>query len=118
LPAPVEHFYRQTYGENSPGIKTAIISGRGWMRPPGILGLKFTMRFRFTHVAGHDYRHYIEVTFFGLPVMQVNEYYMNGQERMEMPGGVEEGEPLEQAGNLGMWAESILWVPAILVTDP
>jgi hypothetical protein len=69
-------------------------------------------------MAGQDYRHYIEVTLFGRPVMQVNEYYVNGQERMEMPWGVEEGEKLDQAGNLGMWAESILWLPAILVTDP
>jgi hypothetical protein len=119
LPAPVEHFYRQLYGEHVPVIKTAVISGRGWLRPPGLWGLKFPMRFRFTHTAGQDYRHYIEVSIFGLPLMKVNEHYVNGRERMEMPWGVEENSPkLDQAGNLGMWAESIGWLPALLLTDP
>jgi hypothetical protein len=118
LPAPVERFYRQTYGDTVPVIETAVISGRGWLRPPGLFGVKFPMRFRFTHAAGQDYRHYIEVSSFGLPLMKVNEYYVDGKEHMEMPWGVEVGEKLDQAGNLGMWAESIMWLPGILVTDP
>jgi hypothetical protein len=77
------------------------------------------VRFRFSHEAGQNYRHYIEATIFGLPVLKVNESYVNGQERMVMPWGVEENNPkLDQAGNLGMWAESIQWLPAILLTDP
>jgi hypothetical protein len=119
LPVPVARFYRAMYGEQIPLIRTAVISGRGWMRPPGLFGLKFPIRFRFTHVAGQDYRHYIEVTLFGLPVMKVNEYYVDEKERMVMPWGVDENNPkLDQAGNLGMWAESLMWLPSLLVTDP
>jgi len=60
-----------------------------------------------------------EATIFGLPVMKINEYYVNDSERMEMPWGVDENNPkLDQGGNLGMWAESIAWLPSILVTDP
>lgn len=118
LPAPVERYFRLTYGENVPMIDTAVITGRGSMRPiKG--GPKLPIRFRFTHQAGHDYRHYFELTFFGLPVGKVNEYYVNGKERMEMPWGLSENNPkLDQGGVLGMWAESIMWFPAILVTDP
>lgn len=115
LPAPVEHFYRQIYGENIPVIHSAVITGKVSMRPVG--GITFPGRFRFTHAAGKDYRHYIEATVFGLPVMKVNEHYIDGKSRMELPFGVIENEPkIDQAANLGLWAESI-WLPAIFITD-
>jgi hypothetical protein len=118
LPAPVERFYHQTYGESIPIIKSAVITGRGTIRPMKG-GPTLPVRFRFTHEAGQNYRHYIEATFFGLPVLKVNEYYVNGQERMIMPWGIAENNPkLDQAGNLGLWAESIEWLPALLLTDP
>ncbi len=115
LPAPVERFYRQIYGENVPVIESALISGRGRLR---VKGITFPARFRFTHHAGKGYRHYIEATLFGLPLMKVNEHYLDGKSRLELPFGVLEDEPkVNQAANLGLWAESI-WLPAILVTDP
>jgi hypothetical protein len=116
LPAPVERFIRQTYGDRVPVVKTAVVTGEGTMR---VGGIAFPARFRFTHLPGKDYRHYIELTVFGRPVMKVNEYYVGGKERMELPMGVEENNPrLDQGGFLGMWAELIRWLPAALVTDP
>jgi hypothetical protein len=117
LPAPVERFYRQLYGEQVPVIRSAVISGRGTMRPVNG-GPTLPMRFRFTHEAGRNYRHYIEATFFGLPIMRVNEHFVDGKERMELPWATAEGPTYDQAGNLGMWGESISWLPAILLTDP
>lgn len=117
LPAPVERFYRQLYGEQMPVIRTAVISGRGTMRPVNG-GPTLPMRFRFTHEAGRNYRHYIEATFFGLPILRVNEHFVDGKERMELPWQTAEGPNYDQAGNLGMWGESISWLPAILLTDP
>jgi hypothetical protein len=105
LPAPVARFYRQTYGEQVPVIRSAVITGRGMLR---LNGLTLPVRFRFTHDAGQSYRHYIEATLFGLPLLKVNEYYVNDQERMVLPWGVQEGSPkLDQGGNLGMWAEAL-----------
>lgn len=116
LPAPVERFYRAVYGARAPLITTAVISGRGTMR---LNGLTFPVRFRFTHAAGHNYRHYIEATIFGAPLMQVNEHFVDGNERMELPFGVMEGDPkLDQGGNLGLWAETVAWLPAALLADP
>jgi hypothetical protein len=69
------------------------------------------------HIAGQGYRHYIETTLFGLPLMRVNEHYLSGMSRLELPFGVEEGPKVDQGANLGLWAET-LWLPAIYLTDP
>lgn len=82
-----------------------------------IMGIPFPARFRFTHIAGQDYLHHIETTFFGLPLMKVNEHYLGGTSRLELPFGVEEGPQVDQGANLGLWAET-LWLPSIYLTAP
>jgi hypothetical protein len=115
LPAPVERFYRAVYGDQIPVIESAVISGKARMR---VFGIPFPARFRFTHIAGKDYRHYIEAGIFGLPIMKVNEHYLDGKSRLELPFGVIEDEPkVDQAANLGLWGESV-WLPSIFITDP
>lgn len=115
LPVPVSRFYEHLYGEEVPLITSAIVSGRARLR---LFGVTFPARFRFTHDAGRGYRHYIEVTWFGFPIMRVNEWYLDGRARLELPFGVTEDEPkVDQSANLGLWAETV-WLPAVLVTDP
>lgn len=114
LPAPVDRFYRQVYGDAVPVVETAVVSGRATMR---IMGLTFPARYRFIHDAGHGYRHYIEATFFGLPLMKVNEHFLDGNGRMELPFGITENEPkVNQGANLALWGEAI-WFPSLWVTD-
>ncbi|MFP3897012.1 MAG: DUF6544 family protein [Anaerolineales bacterium] len=114
LPAPVERFYRQLYGEDVPVIESAVLTGRARMR---VMGITVPARFRFVHDPGQSYRHYIETAIFGLPLMRVDEHYLDGKGRLELPFGVEEGPEVDQGANLALWGEA-MWFPSIFVTDP
>lgn len=114
LPEPVDRFARILYPAGVPLIDSAVVSGRARMR---IAGVAFPARFRFTHDVGRGYRHEIEATIFGMPVLRVNETYLDGRARLELPFGVTEGEPkVDQAATLGLWAESIWW-PSVYFSD-
>jgi hypothetical protein len=114
LPVPAERFYHNVYGKNVPEIKSMVMTGRATLRLNGII---FPARFRFVHNAGHDYHHYIEACWFGLPIMKVNEYFIAGKSRLELPFGVSQGYKVDQGANLALWAESAFWLPGILLTD-
>ena len=50
--------------------------------------------------------------------MKVNEWYLDGKARMELPVGVIENEPkVDMAANLSLWGEAI-WLPSLFITDP
>jgi hypothetical protein len=114
LPSPVERFYRIVYGENIPVIQTVVINGRADISP---FGVKLPARFIFVHNAGKDYRHYIEATWFGLPIMKVNEGFIDQRSFFESPmGNIYNDASTNQAANLAVWAEAI-WFPSIWVMD-
>ncbi len=114
LPPPVERFYRIVYGDKVPVINTVVIKGQAVIK---ILGIKLPARFVFVHRAGWDYRHYIEATWFGIPIMKVNERYVDGKSYFELPVGTYDNDPsTNQGAVLGLWAEAS-WFPAIWLTD-
>ncbi len=116
LPAPVDRFYRQLYGDRVPVIDTAVLTGRAVMSPVG--GVKIPARFRFVYEVGQNYRHYFELTWFGLNIGVGNEHYIDGKSRLVLPFGLsDEGPQVDQAANLSLWAEYV-WLPAALLTDP
>lgn len=115
LPAPVERFYRTVYGKEVPVVETAVIQGRGSMKP--VMNIRIPARFVFVHNAGKDYRHYFEATLFGIPLMKVDEGYIDGESFFESPMGTYYDEPnANQGANLALWAEAV-WFPSVWVTD-
>jgi len=115
LPAPVERFYSTVYGEEIPVIETAVIQGRGMMKP--FMNISIPARFVFVHTAGKDYRHYFEATWFGIPLLKVNEGYIDGESFFESPMGSYYNEQnANQGANLALWAEAI-WFPSLWLTD-
>lgn len=116
LPVPVERFYHIVYGEEIPVIETVVIQGRGVLKP--FMNIQVPARFVFVHNAGKDYRHYFEATFFGFPLLRVNEGYIDGASFFESPMASMTDDPnSNQAANLTVWAEA-LWFPAVWLTDP
>jgi hypothetical protein len=114
LPAPVERFYKVVYGNQIPVIQSAVMKGHAWIKP---FGVKLPARFIFVHNAGKDYRHYIEATWFGLPIMKVNEGYVDQKSFFESPmGNIYDDASTNQAANLAVWAEAA-WFPSIWLTD-
>jgi hypothetical protein len=113
LPPPVRRFYRELYGDRVPLVTSAVVSGRATMK---LFGLDLPARFRFVHEAGKSYRHYFEVTFFGVAIFKVNEHFVDGRARLELPVGVQSGAKIDQAANLALWAEAAAF-PALFVTD-
>lgn len=115
LPAPVARFYRKTVGEQVPVIHSAVMTLSGSLQ---FGGLRFPARMRFTHRAGYDYRHYIEALVFGYPLMKVNERYVDGVGRMELPVGIVEDQPhINSAANMAVWGEAF-YMPSLFITDP
>jgi hypothetical protein len=85
------------------------------MKP--FLNIPIPARFVFIHNAGKDYRHYFEATLFGLPIMKINEGYINGKSFFEGPMGSYNNDPnSNQGANLALWAEAT-WFPALWITD-
>jgi hypothetical protein len=115
FPAPVERFYKAVYGDEIPVIESAVIKGRAVIAP---FGVRLPARFIFIHNAGRNYRHYIEATWFGMPIMKVNEGYVDRKSFFEGPVGdpILDDPSTNQAANLAVWAEAA-WFPSIWITD-
>jgi hypothetical protein len=114
LPVPVERYYKAAYGDQIPVVESAVMHGRATISP---FGVKLPARFIFVHEAGQGYRHYIEATWFGLPVLKVNEGYVDGKSFWEGPGNpIYDDASTNQAANLAVWAEAG-WFPSIWLTD-
>lgn len=96
-------------------IETAVIQGRGIMKP--FMNISIPARFVFVHTAGKDYRHYFEATWFGIPLLKVNEGYIDGESFFESPmASYYDEQNANQGANLALWAEAI-WFPSLWLTD-
>jgi hypothetical protein len=115
LPEVVRRYGQAVFGDSVPVVESAVVVGRATIRRNG---LALPARLKIYYDARGDYYHYIEVTWFGFPVMTVNERYLDGHTILDIPGEhVENDQKTDHAANQGFWSEALAWAPSIVFTD-
>ena len=115
LLAPIQHYAEMTFNDHRvPNIESAIIIGRAELT---LGGITFPARFKFYVDAGEAYYHYIQLTWFGRPILTVDERYKDGIATMNLPGNyIENDANTNAAAHLALWGEAS-WLPSVLFTD-
>lgn len=117
LPAPVLRHARAVFGgDRVPVVESGVVVGRASIKRSG---LTLNARIKISYDAKGDYYHYFQITWFGLPVIAINERYLDGKVIMDIPGQHIENDPhTDSAANQGFWSEALVWMPSVLFTDP
>ncbi len=117
LPPPVLRFARAMFGDSLPEVQSAMVLGRARLAPTG---LPMPTRFRFSYdAAPSSYYHDIQVTWFTLPFMRINERNLEGHTILDLGllGRVEDAPRTNRAAIQGYWAEVLAFAPSIALTD-
>ncbi len=112
LPAPVRRFYATAYGEQVPRVESLIVYGRARAN----FGLWMPLRYRLVHKPGHAFERYMEVTWFGLPVLKAVDRYVDGHGMTGPLGNEATGPEVDQGANMILWAEAPL-MPSLWISD-
>jgi hypothetical protein len=122
LPGPVRRHYLAVLGERARRIETAVVWGTGELR---LGGVRCPVRFRaYYDASAGAFRRDMEVTWFGAPVFQGRDTYLQDKGVMRISGlrglvrATYEGEGIDQGGNLAMWGELLGYAPQTLLLDP
>lgn len=113
LPEPVRRYYLTAFGAQIPRVESLVV----WARAKIRRGIWMPLRSWVAHVPGYDFRRYMEVTWFGLPVMKVIDEYVNGRGMTKVGKQEDTGPYIDQAANLILWAEAAA-IPSLLISDP
>lgn len=117
LPEPVYRHFAATLGNQIPEIESAVVTGRARFR---ISGLWMPVRFKAYYTPGKDFYRYMEITWFGIPLLKGRDSYINEEGSLRIEGVLsisERGDRINQGQNLAMWAEAV-FMPSVFVTDP
>ncbi len=115
LPEVVQRYGQAVFGGSVPMVESAVVVGRATIRRNG---MTLPARLKIYYDASGDYYHYFEVTWFGYPVLTVNERYLDGVSILDIPGEyVENDAKTNHSANQGFWAEVLAWAPSIVFTD-
>lgn len=112
LPAPVHRYFQVTVGAAAPRVESLAIYGRARAN----FGIWLPLRYRLVHRPGYDYERYMEVTWFGLPVLKAIDRYLDGVGITGPVGRAATGPAIDQASNMILWAEAPA-IPSLWLTD-
>ena len=112
LPAPVRRYFQVTLGDPAPRIESLVVYGRGQAN----FGVWLPLRYQLTHRPGYEFERYMEVTWFGLPVLKAIDRYVDGVGMTGPLGKEATGPAIDQGANMILWAEAPL-MPSLWITD-
>ncbi len=116
LPEPVLRYSEMAVGSHVPVIKSAVVWGKAKLR---INGIWMPVRFKTYYLPGQAFYRFMEVIWFGRPILKGHDTYINGEGAMKIEGILnmrETGEKINQAQNLALWGE-VVFTPSVFVTD-
>lgn len=113
LPAPVRRYFQVATGGQLPRIESLVGYGRGRAN----FGIWLPLRYRLAHRPGYAFERYMEVTWFGLPVLKAIDRYVDGKGMTGPMGNEATGPAVDQGANMILWAEAPL-MPSLWITDP
>lgn len=112
LPAPVRRYFQVALGQPAPRIDSLVVYGRARAN----FGLWLPLRYRLVHRPGYDFERYMEVTWFGRPILKAIDRYVGGVGMTGPLGRAATGPAIDQGANLILWAEAPL-MPSLWLTD-
>lgn len=112
VPAPVQRYFHAAYGDQAPRIESLVVYGRARAN----FGIWLPLRYRLIHRPGQAFERYMEVTWFGWPVLRAIDRYVDGKGMTGPVNNVATGPAVDQGANLILWAEAPL-MPSLWLTD-
>ncbi|MFU8766645.1 MAG: DUF6544 family protein [Candidatus Methanoperedens sp.] len=116
LPEPVGRYYEAAAGSHVPRIESAVVWGKAKLR---INRIWMPVRFKAYYLPGQAFHRYMEITWFGRPILRGHDSYLNGEGVLKTEGILnmrETGEKIDRGQNLAMWGEAV-FAPSVIITD-
>jgi hypothetical protein len=112
LPAPVRRYLHTALGDQAPRIESLVVYGRARAN----FGIWLPLRYRLVHRPGYAFERYMEITWFGLPVLKAIDRYVDSMGMTGPVGRAATGPAVDQGANMILWAEAPL-MPSLWMTD-
>lgn len=115
IPKELQRYAERTLlGEDGVSkVENSVVWGRAKIH---VKGLWMPARFITYYESGEGFFRYIEITWFGIPIMNGYDLYYDGTADFYIAGQKETGEKIRQGQNIALWAETI-WSPSVYFTD-
>lgn len=113
IPDELSEYADSAYDGNVQEIDNSVVWGKAKIN---VKGIWMPARFIAYYIPGEGFFRYIEITWFGIPVINGYDLYYGDRADFCMAGQKETGEKIEQGQNLALWAETF-WSPSAYFTD-
>jgi len=112
LPAPLHRYLCAVAKGDThlPKIDSMVVCGRAWAN----FGMWVPIRFRLTHQPGKAFERYMEITWFGIPVLKAIDRFVHGKGMTGPVGNAATGPEIDQGSNMVLYAEAPL-MPSLFV---